>query len=110
MLDVFIKNPVSESKLDQNQSLQLVRSLYGLCESQIHQTGDFWYKILDDHHQNDLEMNPMRSDPAFYVSMKKNLLQGMYGKYVEDILRSWNSYFSDLAVKTSTKFGMADDY
>ena len=104
MREVFIKKPVPEFELDPNQSLQLLRPLYGLCES-----GDLWYKTLDDYHRNDLGMNPMRSDPAFYVSMKNNLLQGMSGTYVDDILRSGNPDFCNLAKKTSMKFEMAEN-
>ena len=104
MRDVFIKDPVPEFELNPNQSLQLLRPLYGLCES-----GDLWFKTLDDHHKNDLEMKPMRSDPAFYMSMKNNLLEGMSGTYVDDILPSGNANFRDLAKKTSTRFEMAED-
>ena len=60
MHEVFIKNPVPEFELDPNQSLQLLRPLYGLCES-----GDLWYNTLGNNHRNDLGMNPMRSDPGF---------------------------------------------
>ena len=54
-------------------------------------------------------MKPMRSDPAFYLLMKNNLLQGMFGTYVDDILRSGNAKFRDLAKKISKRFKMAED-
>ena len=54
MRDIFIRNPVPEFALDPHQCLQLLKPLYGLCES-----GDLWHKALDDHHRKDLKMRPL---------------------------------------------------
>ncbi len=40
--DIFIEKPVPEFELAPEQCLQLLKPLYGLCES-----GDLWHKTLD---------------------------------------------------------------
>ena len=51
MREIFIKDPVPKFELDGPQCLQLLRPLYGLCES-----GDLWHTTLDAHHRNELGM------------------------------------------------------
>lgn len=102
--DVFIARPVREFELDPSQCLQLLKPLYVLCES-----GDLWHETLDRHQKEDVGMKPLRSDPALYVLMKDNLLQGLSGGYVDDLIRTGNKDFRALARKTSHKFEMAED-
>lgn len=102
--DVFIARPVPEFELDPSQFLQILKPLYGLCES-----GDLWHETLDRHHREDLGMKPLRSDPALYVLMKDNLLQELSGGYVDDLMRAGNKKFRTPAKKTSHRFEMAED-
>jgi len=102
--EVFIRNPVAEFELNPEQCLQLLKPLYGLCES-----GDLWHKTLDDHHRRVLKMSPMRSDPALYVRMANGLLDGLSGCYVDDMIRSGQPAFQEAAKVTSNSFEMAED-
>ena len=102
--EVFISKPVPEFELDPSQCLQLLKPLYGLCES-----GDLWHNTFDRHHKKDLGMKPLRCDPALYVLMKDNVLQGLSGWYVDELIRTGNTTFKELARETNRKFEMADD-
>ena len=103
--DIFITKDITEFNLERHQALKLIKPLYGLCES-----GDLWYKTLDDHHRLELNMTPLRSDPSFYVSRdKEGNIQGLSGSYVDDMLRAGNYQFQELARGTGKKFRMADD-
>ena len=102
--DVFIAKLVPEFELDPSQCLKRLKPLYGLCES-----GDLWHQTLDRHHREDLCMKPLRSDPALYVLMKNKLLHGLSGNYVDDLIRTENKDFRNLAKKTNRKFEMAED-
>lgn len=102
--EIFIRKPVGEFELEPSQCLQLLKPLYGLCES-----GDFWHDTLDKQHRDDLGMRPFRSDPALYILMINGLLTGLSGGYVEDFLRAGNSEFRQVAKKTRQRFDRADD-
>lgn len=102
--EIFIDKPVPEFELEPHQCLQLMKPLYGLCES-----GDMWHRTLDDHHRNDLGMSPFRSDPAMYKIMADGMLQGISGGYVDDLLRTGSAEFRHLSRKTHERFEMDDD-
>lgn len=102
--DIFIKKSVPEFELDPSQCLKLLKPLYGLCES-----GDMWHATLDNHHIQDLEMKPLRSDPALYLLMTNGLLKGISGGYVDDLIRTGDSSFKKLCSMTKRKFDMAED-
>lgn len=104
MRDIYIRDTVPEFELSPDQCLQLLKPLYGLCDS-----GDLWFKTLDDHHRNDLDMSPMRSDPALYAKMVEGMLKGLSGTYVDDMMRAGDQKFRKLARVTSEKFEMAED-
>ena len=104
MRDIFIKDPVPEFELDASQCLQLLRPLYGLCES-----GDLWHATLDSHHRKDLGMESTRLDSAFYIWIVNGLLKGMSGSYVDDLMRAGDDDFKELAKKTASRFEMAKD-
>eukprot|EP00171_Calliarthron_tuberculosum_P023641 IDg23641t1 len=102
--DIFIKTPPMEFELESHQCLQLLKPLYGLCES-----GDLWHKTLDEHHRNDLGMTPFRSDPALYYTKSNGLLIGLSGGYVDDLLRAGSPEFDSISAKTHAKFEMGDN-
>ena len=104
MRDIFTNEPVSEFELSPDQFLQLLKPLYGLCESR-----DLWFRTLDVRHMKDLSMRPLRSDPSLYAGMVNNSLEGLSGTYSEDMLRAGDAYFRASAKSTSKTFGMAED-
>ena len=59
--DLCLRDLLPQFELDSHEALQLLRPLYGLCES-----GDMWYKTLDDHHGLDLKMKPLGADASIY--------------------------------------------
>ena len=69
--ELYISKPAPEFELNPSQCLQLLKPLYGLCES-----GDMWHDTLEKHHIMNLGMCPLRFDPALYVLMTKGLLKG----------------------------------
>ena len=102
--EIFIENPVAEFELKPDECLQLIKPLYGLCES-----GDLWHQTMDKHHREDLGMKPLRSDPALYVLVDNHRLKGLAGGYVDDLLRAGDRKFRQLASKTREKFEVAKD-
>ena len=103
MREIYINKLVPEFELNPDHCLQLLKPLYGLCDS-----GDLWHDTLDKHHREDLEMKPMRSDLALYIWMVNGLLKGLSDGYVDDLIRAGDGDFKDLAAKTNEKFDMAD--
>eukprot|EP00737_Agarophyton_chilense_P000247 gb/GEZJ01000282.1/.p1 GENE.gb/GEZJ01000282.1/~~gb/GEZJ01000282.1/.p1 ORF type:complete len:768 (+),score=79.54 gb/GEZJ01000282.1/:1785-4088(+) len=101
---IFIKDTVPEFELNPGQCLQLLKPLYGLCES-----GDLWYKTMDDHHRKELGMQRFRFDPALYMLMCNGILRGLSGGYVDDLIRVGDISFKELAKKTHERFDMDTD-
>ena len=93
-----------EFELKPEQCLQLLRPLYGLCES-----GDLGHRTLDEHHRQVLELKPLCSDPTLYDKMADSLLAGLSGCYMDDMIRCGRPDFEEVAQKTSKAFEMADD-
>ena len=102
--EIFIKTPVNEFEPDPSECLQLLKPLYGLCES-----GGLWHKTLDRHHREDLNMSAFRSDPALYKLVKYAVLHGMSGNYVDDFIRAGDRHFKEVAQQTRERFDMAED-
>ena len=48
---VFIHNPAPEFELDPHECFELLKPLYGLCDS-----GDLWHETLQKHLLDDMEM------------------------------------------------------
>eukprot|EP00171_Calliarthron_tuberculosum_P022290 IDg22290t1 len=86
--DLFLVNPAPEFEIPADKCLQLLKPLYGLCDS-----GDLWHKTIDKHHRTDLNMQPFRSDPALYKLVVDGKLIGLSGGYVDDLLRTGSSDF-----------------
>ena len=102
--EIFIAKPVPELELKPSQCLQLLKPLYGLCES-----GDIWHETLANHHKEDLGMKSLRSDPALYSLIKEGILRGLSGGYVDDLIRAGDEYFKKVSQKTNEKFDMAEN-
>ena len=102
--EIFIQKPAAEFGLQPHQCLQLIKPLYGLCES-----GDLWHQTMDQHHREDLEMKPFRSDPALYMLMSEGRLRGLAGGYVDDLIRAGDDHFKKVASRTNKRFEMAED-
>ena len=102
--EIFIKNAAPEFELDPDQCLQLLKPLYGLCES-----GDLWHATMDEHHRKDLGMTPLRSDPALYCLLTDHILTGLSGGYVDDLIRTGDDSFREKCKLTHKKFEMKPD-
>lgn len=102
--EVYIKRAVPEFELSPHECLQLLRPLYGLCES-----GDLWFETLTNHHRDKLGMASARSDAALFSKMKDNKLIGLSGVYVDDMLRVGTAEFKKLCRETSKEFDMSED-
>ena len=103
MRDIFIRDPIPEFELDPSQCLQLLKPLYGLCES-----GDLWHRTLDEHHKRILGMTPMKFYPALYTWIKEGSVRGLSGTYVDDLLRADTKEFEENSAQTNKKFDMAN--
>lgn len=102
--DIYIARPVTEFELDRGQCLKLLRPLYGLCDA-----GDLWHATIDKNHRQDLGMKPLRVDPALYYALYNEVLCGMSGAYVDDLLRCGDKSFKNLSDVTRKKFDMKPD-
>ena len=65
-----------------------------------------WHATPDKHHIYNLEMQPLRSDPALYILIADGLLKEISGGYADDLIRSGDETFSKLCSKTREKFDM----
>lgn len=73
--EYVIAKPVPEFELDSKQCINILKPLYGLCES-----GDILHKTFDMNHRHDLGMTHLRSDQALYSLMHDGrLLDGLSG-------------------------------
>ena len=102
--EVFIRSPVPEFELKPEECLQLLKPLYGLCES-----GDIWHATMDRHHREDLGMTAFKLDPALYYIMSDEVLSGLSGAYVDDFIRSGDSRFREISRRTNSTFDMSDN-
>ena len=98
MRPVFCKGP-DEMELDASEVLQLMKPLYGLCDS-----GDRWAHTLRHHHTSDLGMLSLASEPALFYHAIGDRLNGLSGCYVDDMLRAGTPEFFDDAAITSKTF------
>ena len=101
---VFVKSPYHEFSLGTNESFELLRSLYGLCDA-----GDLWHQTLDKHLTQDLEMVPNKADPSLYYSHEDDSLCGITGTYVDGMLRAGYKNFRKRCGGTHSKFRTSSD-
>ena len=101
---VYIKRPVEEFGLAEDECLQLLLPLYGLTES-----GDYWFYTMDEHHRVDLKMTPFRLDSTIYFLRRGDSLIGLSGAYVDDFIRSGNKVFKELESLSNEKFNVRDN-
>ena len=84
---MYIGDPVVELDLEEDMALQLIKSLCGLSGS-----GDIWYKTLDTHNKEDLELVPEKIYPVLFLCFNSSKrLIGMNRSCVDDILHAGNS-------------------
>lgn len=94
--DIYIKKAVPEFELQPKHCLKLLKPFYDLCES-----GDLWHKTFEDHHQKELGMTSLGSEPALFTWIDENILKELSGCYVDDILRAGTNNFATHAKKTN---------
>ena len=98
MRPIFCTGP-AEMELEASEVLQLMRPLYGLCDS-----GDRWAHTLRHHHTSDLGMLALASEPALFYRSIGDRLIGLSGCYVDDMLRAGTPDFYGDANATSSTF------
>ncbi len=96
---------VTEIELDTEQCLKFMKLLYGIFDA-----GDLWASTTDKQHRMDLQMKPLRSEPAFYVHHHNGEIQGFSRSYVDDLLRAGTPRFFEQCRKTLDSFEMGDAY
>lgn len=99
---VYLKPKAEDRKwfdVAENEALQLMKPLYGLCDS-----GDYWNVTIKRHITEDLSMTPCISDPSMYLKHENDSLIGMTGNYVDDELNSGTPKFEKLTEGTMRKF------
>lgn len=102
--DIYRKNPAAEFELSSEQFLQLLKPLYGQCESE-----DIWHDTFNRHHREDLGMVPFKFDPALYHFMCNRILRGLSAGYVDDLIRAGDKQFRELSRKTNKIFETGED-
>jgi Reverse transcriptase (RNA-dependent DNA polymerase) len=96
--EVFIEKPAIELELSPNQALQLLKPLYGLADS-----GDFWYRELAQHHR-DMDMQTLTTDNSLWMKFTENILEGISGVYVDDVVQAGTAEFDLLTNQLSANY------
>jgi Reverse transcriptase (RNA-dependent DNA polymerase) len=96
--EVFIDKPAPELELSPHQALKLLRPLYGLADS-----GDFWHRELSKHHRN-MGMRPLTTDNSAWIKLTKNVLEGISGVYVDDVVQAGTTAFDILTDRLSSTY------
>jgi len=96
--DVYIDKPAPELHLSSDQALKLLRPLYGLADS-----GDFWYRELSKHHR-DMGMTTLTTDSSTWLKFSDNVLEGISGVYVDDVVQAGTPTFDRLTDLLSSHY------
>lgn len=96
--------PVKKQDLDvfdlkEDELLELLNPLYGLCDA-----GDYYGVTIEEHAINDLGMTALLSDSALYAKFAGGRLIGISGLQVDDCLNAGNKEFEELTNLTFQKF------
>lgn len=86
-----------EFKLCPEQCRKLLRPLYGLCDA-----GGLWHDTIDHHHRIELGMTPLRINPALYYILTNNILTGLNGAYLDDLIRRGDPSFRNVSERLET--------
>ena len=78
---MFVTNRAPELGICPEEYLEQLKTICSLADS-----GDEWYRALDDHMQIDLKMTPIVIDPSLYCQFEDYRLVGIHGNYVYDLL------------------------
>ena len=54
-------------------------------------------------------MRPLRSDPALYLMIRDARLRGLWGGYVDDLIRGGDEYFRKVAAQSRRRFEMSEN-
>lgn len=100
--DVYLQPRAADREyfgIGEDEVLQLVRPLYGICDA-----GDYWAATFTAHVENDLGMAPTTGDPALYVRDGADGVEGLLGTYVDDSILGGNETFQVLTEATLRQF------
>ena len=85
--------------IQDRQLLRLKRALYGVTDA-----GDYWGVTFDRHVKQDLQMQPIETDPSLYIKLCNGQFSGLLGSYVDDCLLGGDKEFQNLTEKTLERF------
>eukprot|EP00170_Pyropia_yezoensis_P002385 contig_10001_g2389 len=86
--DVYLQPRAADREyygIGEDEVLQLVRPLYGICDA-----GVYWVATFSAHVEDDLGMVPTTGDPALYVRDGMDGVDGLLGTYVDDSILDGN--------------------
>jgi hypothetical protein len=96
--EVFIDKPAPELELSRQQALKLLRNLYGLADS-----GDFCHHELSMHHRN-MSMKHLTTDNSAWIRLTNNVLEGISGVYVDDVVQAGTTAFDILTDSSGSTY------
>ena len=98
MREIYIR-PTKEFRLNENQLLRLLKTLYGLTDA-----GDYWDVTMTNHLKKDLNMSQASLDISIFFKMIRGKLTGMSGMYVDDGIHAGNDEFLKLCDRSQKRF------
>ena len=101
---VFVEELVPVFEHDSSECIELLRLLYGLCRAD-----DLWHESQNQHITQHLHLVPTKTDTSLYFSFRENILVGIHGSYVDDLLHSGDDEFRPWSDKTHEKFETRED-
>lgn len=101
---ILIKKVIPVFQLDCSLALQLICPLYDLSESR-----DLFLQTSDEHYGKDLGMKSLHSYLALHLFKKQGRSIGMFGTYIDGILRIGPQQFCESVKATNARFKMCDN-
>lgn len=102
--DIRATRRIPEFDREYYQYLQLLKPKYVLCDA-----GDLKAAKMDKHHQLELGVSPLRSEPALYIKSTNDQLVGDSVSYFADLLQAGNVSFESLCWETHRTFDTGDE-
>ena len=93
---------MTELELIADEAIQLLRPLHGLADS-----GNFWYREFPQHHR-DMGMQTLNTDNSLWVKLTSNILEGVSGVYVDDVIPAGTPGFDKLIHRLGERYDAKD--
>lgn len=93
--DIHVAKNMRELEIEPHECLKLLKLLDGSCDA-----GDQWSSTMEKHHQNVLDVSPLRSEPALYTNHNHAAVIGLSGTYIDDLFGTGTSDFRKICRAT----------